>query len=97
MTTITIEEGKLYLEFSKGLGASVGTYTPYVWTKAKTVRNPSTGQMMDVEAKWMKVELYFTNLAHALRWCAQELVHMDNPSNMSLESYISRCEAVWKQ
>ena len=97
MTTITIEEGKLYLEFSKGLGSSVGTYTPYVWTKAKTVRNPSTGQMMDVEAKWMKVDLYFTNLVHALRWCAQELVHVEDPSNISLDSYISRCEAVWKQ
>lgn len=97
MTTIMIEEGKLYLEFSKGLGASVGTYTPYVWENAKRVRNPATGQMMEVEAKWTKVELYFTNLIHALRWCAQELVHMDTPHMISLDSYISRCEAVWKQ
>ena len=98
MTTIVIEEGKLYLDFTKGIGASVGTYTPYVFEKGgKEAINPRTRESVITEDKWVKRELYFTNLIHALRWCAQELVHMENPSMISLDDYLKRCEAVWKQ
>ena len=94
MTTIVVKEGKLRLEFSKGTGANVGTYSPVVWKESQEVRNPSTGLKMMSEAKWHNVPLYFTNLSHALRWCAQEL--LDTGEEYSLEGYIEGLKGVWK-
>ena len=95
MTTIQVTDN-IKLVFNKTLGCNTGTYQPSVFRKGgHTARNPRTGETFVVEDKWNLVPLYFTNLVHALRWCAQEAA--DIGDNVSLETYISRCEAVWKQ
>lgn len=94
-TTIVVTEN-IKLEFTKGTGSSVGTYSPLVFRKGgELVRNPSTGEMVESKDKWQSVPLYFSNLAHALRWCAQEAT--DNGEEVSLQEYIKACEMVWQK
>ena len=96
MNTTIVVTDNIKLEFSKGTGANIGTYSPVVFRKGgHEVRNPGTGLTQIAEDKWMTIPLYFSNLAHALRWCAQEAA--DTGVEINLDSYISRCEAVWKQ
>jgi hypothetical protein len=94
-TTIVVTEN-IKLEYSKGQASNVGTYSPLVFRKGgDMVRNPGTGEMVESKDKWQSVPLYFTNLTHALRWCAQEAA--DNGQEIDLEDYIKACELVWKK
>jgi hypothetical protein len=94
-TTINVTEN-IKLEFTKGTGSSVGTYSPLVFRKGgEVVRNPGTGEMVESKDKWQSVPLYFSNLAHALRWAAQEAA--DNGQEVDLEDYIKVCERVWRK
>lgn len=63
----------------------------------KKLETPRTGETLITEDKWVKRELYFSNLIHALRWCAQEAVEMESIEEVKLGDYISRLEAVWKK
>jgi hypothetical protein len=92
-TTIVVTEN-IKLEYSKNHGCNSGTYSPVVFRKGgEEYYNPKSAQKEITEDKWVGVPLYFTNLAHALRWCAQEV--NDTKTEVSLEDYISRCEKVW--
>ena len=94
MTTINVTD-KIKLEFKKHVTSNIGTYSPVVFTKGgENRRNPKTGEEFITEDRWVEVPLFFSNLAHALRWCAQEQQHTGE--DISLEEYITRCEAVWK-
>ena len=96
MNTTIVVTDNIKLEFSKGTGANVGTYSPVVFRKGgHEVRNPGTGLTQIAEDKWVDIPLYFTNLVHALRWCAQEAANIGD--EVGLEQHITRCEAVWKQ
>lgn len=93
-TTIKVTDN-IKLEFYKGTGSNVGTYSPLVFRKGgEEYFNPKTLQKGVTEDKWVSLPLYFSNLAHALRWCAQE--SLDNGEEVSLDAYIKACENVWK-
>ena len=97
MTTIIVTD-KIRLEFTKHQSSNIGTYSPIVFVEGgKHARNPRTGETLITEDKWVKQELYFSNLIHALRWCAQEAVEMEGVGDIKLEDYISKLEAVWKK
>jgi hypothetical protein len=92
-TTIVVTEN-IKLEFTKGVGSNVGTYSPLVFRKGgEEYYNPRTSQKEILEDKWVSIPLWFTNLVHALRWCAQE--GADSGGEVSLTEYISKCEKVW--
>ena len=94
-TTIVVTEN-IKLEYSKNHGCNSGTYSPVVFRKGgEMVRNPANGQLVESKDKWTTIPLYFTNLAHALRWCAQEI--NATGEEVRLEDYITRCEMVWKK
>ena len=102
MTTVNVTD-KIKLEFKKHATANVGTYSPIVLTSGgEKRRNPKTGEEFITEDRWVEVPLFFTNLAHALRWCAQENIELcaqeqqHTGESISLDDYITRCEAVWK-
>lgn len=97
MTTIIVTD-KIRLEFTKHQSSNIGTYSPVVFVEGgKEARNPRTGETLITEDKWVKRELYFSNLIHALRWCAQEAVEMGSIEEVKLGDYISKLEAVWKK
>ena len=92
--TVIVVTDKIHLVFSKGVGSNVGTYSPRVFRPGgDKYHDPRTKTWKETEDKWEDVSLYFTNLAHALRWCAQEQQHTGE--TVSLDEYIKKCEKVW--
>lgn len=89
---------EIHLVLSKNGSSNTGTYTPRVFRKGgEEFFNPKTLEKSITTDKWVDVPLYFTNLIHALRWCAQEEVERQGYSTIPLEEYISRLESVWKR
>lgn len=95
MTTIQVTEN-IKLEFSKSKGCNTGTYSPVVFRKGgEEYFDPKDSTRRLTEDRWVDIPLFFTNLAHALRWIAQE--ETSNLGGVSLDDYITRCEKVWNQ
>ena len=93
-TTIVITDN-IQLVFSKHLSSNTGTYSPRVFRKGGEASiNPRTREAVITEDKWVDVPLYFTNLKHALRWCAQEALHTGE--TFPIETCIERLSGIWK-
>ena len=93
--TVIVVTDKIHLVFSKTHGCNTGTYSPRVFRKGgEQKRNPRTQEVVITEDRMVDIPLYFTNLKHALRWCAQEA--LDNGTTIPIEDYLTQLADMWK-